>query len=548
MATPHAVNNHAHAKYYDRFTVAQRVEHFILILSFTTLVITGLPQKFVGNSFAEWMIAVMGGIETVRIIHRIAAVVIVLQSVYHVIVLGYKVWVRRSEMTMLPGLKDVTDALDVVRYNLGLSKEHPKMPRYNFGEKVEYWAMVWGTVIMAITGFMLWNPIATARFLPGQVIPAAKAAHGGEAILAALAIVIWHFYNVHIKLFNRSMFSGKMSRDHMEEEHGQELEQRIAGKARPAADPEGVRRRERIYLPVAVVLAIIGAVAVFQFATFEQTAIATLPAPIEQVPAFTPLTPTPGPSVTQVAASLIPHPIEGREQCDTCHGPNGMLPWPPDHEGRPNESCTVCHLPGPTPAPGATTGSDAGGQTAGASAIPHPIEGDIYANCETCHGLGQMRPFPENHTAFPEDSCTGCHQAASSGGTPEAGGTDTAGGQTAGPSAIPHPIEGGPYENCETCHGLGQMRPFPENHTAFPEDSCTGCHQPTSGGSGSGSGSGSTGGATTVASTMPPNHDLTLDAFKDCAVCHGLDRVRPFPENHTTFTNDQCVTCHQPTQ
>lgn len=544
MATQQTTNSHAHGKYYDRFTIAQRVEHFILILSFTTLVVTGLPQKFVGNAFAEWMIAVMGGIETVRIIHRIAAIVIVLQSVYHIIILGYKVWVRRTEMTMLPGLKDATDALDVVRFNLGLTKEHPKMPRYNFAEKAEYWAMVWGTVIMAITGFMLWNPIATTRFLPGQIIPAAKAAHGAEAILAALAIVVWHFYNVHLKFLNKSMFNGKMSRHQMEEEHGAELEQIYSEQKRPAPDPEGVRRRERIYLPIAIVLALIGAVAVFQFATFEQTAIATVPEPIDEVPAFTPLTPTPGPGLTQVAASLIPHPIEGQEQCETCHGPNGMKPWPADHVGRPNESCTVCHLPGPTPEPGATT---EGGATGGAAAIPHPIEGDTYANCETCHGLGQMKPFPENHTAFPKDSCTGCHQPADGAGTPEASGTNTSGGQTAGPSAVPHPVEGDTYANCETCHGIGQIKPFPENHTTFPKDTCTSCHQPADGGAGSSAGA--TGGSTAAAAAaIPANHDLTSDAFKDCTVCHGLDRLKPFPENHTSFTVDQCQTCHKPAQ
>ena len=80
MATQHTTDNHAQGKYYDRFTIAQRVEHIILILSFTTLVVTGLPQKFVGNAFAEWMIAAFGGIEAVRIIHRIAAVLIVLRS------------------------------------------------------------------------------------------------------------------------------------------------------------------------------------------------------------------------------------------------------------------------------------------------------------------------------------------------------------------------------------------------------------------------------------------------------------------------------------
>ena len=97
---------------------------------------------------------------------------------------------------------------------------------------------------------MLWNPISRRELLPGQFIPAAKAAHGAEAILAVLAILVWHFYNVHIKTFNKSMFTGKMTRHQMEEEHGEELERLAAGEARPAASPEGMRRRERIFVPV----------------------------------------------------------------------------------------------------------------------------------------------------------------------------------------------------------------------------------------------------------------------------------------------------------
>lgn len=540
------------AKYYNRFTLAQRIEHIVLLVSFTALAVTGLPQKFAGNAFAEWAIAVLGGIEFIRIVHRIAAVMLVLMSVYHVIVLGYKVWVRRIEMTMLPGLKDVTDALDVLRYNLGLSKEHPRMPRYNFGEKVEYWAMVWGTIIMAITGFMLWNPISTARFVPGQVIPAAKAAHGAEALLAVLAIIVWHFYNVHVKSFNKSMFTGNMTRHQMEEEHGQELERRIAGKTRPAPDPAGVRRRERLYLPVAIVLALIAVFAVYRFATFEQTAIATLPAPIEHPQVFTPLTPTPGPVVTQVAAALIPHPIQGQEQCDTCHGPTGVKPMPEDHAGRPNESCTVCHLQGPTPTPG-PAGSSAPGA---APAIPHTIEGDTYKDCTTCHGLGKIKPFPEGHASFSTDSCTGCHKPAAdatggaasgtpaAGETPAAGATPAAGGASAGPAAIPHPVGVDPYTDCTQCHGLDKIKPFPENHTAFTTDQCTSCHQPAATGGATG-GTGSTGGTVAAAPAIPTNHDLTSPLFQDCTTCHGIGKLKPFPENHTSFTVDQCQTCHK---
>jgi len=482
MTTQQVTKNHASPKYYERFSIAQRIEHFVLLLTFSTLAITGLPQKFVGSGLAEGMIALMGGIETVRIIHRIAAIGISIQSVYHVLLLGHKVWVRRTEMTMLPGLKDVTDAIDVIRYNLGLTKEHPKMPRYNFGEKVEYWAMVWGTVIMAITGFMLWNPIAAARFLPGQAIPAAKAAHGAEAILAVLAIIIWHFYNVHLKTLNKSMFNGKMTHHQMVEEHGAELERRVAGLARPAPSPDGVRHRERIYVPIAVVLGLALAGGLFWFATFEETAIATLPPQATQVPVFSPLAPTPEPtSAPQVTASLIPHPVEGQEQCETCHGTNGMSPFPADHVGRPNESCTICHLPGPTPEPGAATEGGVTGGGPGAIPANHDLASDTYKNCATCHGLDKMKPYPANHEAFPQDNCTACHQPAeeAAGGSTEAeaGEAEETGG---GPSAMPanHDLTSDTYKDCVTCHGTGQIKPYPANHEAFPQDNCTACHKP----------------------------------------------------------------------
>ena len=99
--------------------------------------------------------------------------------------------------------------------------------------------MVWGTFIMIITGFMMWNPIATTNYLPGQFIPAAKVAHGGEAVLAALAIILWHFYHVHLRHFNKSMFIGKMTRHEMEEEHPAELALIEAGKDLQAAAAGG---------------------------------------------------------------------------------------------------------------------------------------------------------------------------------------------------------------------------------------------------------------------------------------------------------------------
>lgn len=274
-----------------RFTRGQRLEHALLILSFTVLSITGLPQKYPDTFWGSNMIQWMGGIELVRIIHRAAATLLIVETIYHFAVVLYKVWVLRLPLTMLPSPKDVTDALQTLRYNLFLSQSPPSMGRYSFGEKVEYWAVIWGTVIMVITGFVLWNPIAATYFLPGQFVPAAKAAHGGEALLAVLSIITWHLYNVHIKHFNKSMFTGYISQREMEKEHKLELAELSAASPLPKGLPTDLqRRRQRLFFPLATVVSLVLLIALYVFVTFEQTAITTVPR--ENVEVFVPATPT----------------------------------------------------------------------------------------------------------------------------------------------------------------------------------------------------------------------------------------------------------------
>lgn len=266
-----------HAQGYIRFTLAQRIEHGFLLASFTILSVTGLPQMFAMTLWGSWMIWAMGGIEMVRIIHRASAVVLMLATIYHGGVVTYRVFVQRVRMTMLPGWDDMVHGLQALGYNLGLVKSRPAMGRYNFGEKVEYWAVIWGTVIMVITGFMLWNPIATTNFLPGEFIPAAKAAHGGEALLAVLSIVTWHMYHVHVRTFNKSMFTGRISRHEMEEEHALELAEIEAGITDPPVPAEVLQRRRRLFYPVATVISITLLTGLYFFVTYEQTAITTIP-------------------------------------------------------------------------------------------------------------------------------------------------------------------------------------------------------------------------------------------------------------------------------
>jgi cytochrome b subunit of formate dehydrogenase len=276
---------------YWRFDLVQRTEHILLLASFTVLSLTGLPQKWPDSSWGEFMIAGMGGIEGTRIVHHAAAAILIVLTIFHFLSVAYRIWVKRTRLTMLPTFQDVKDGFHALGYNVGVASEPPEMGRYTFGEKVEYWAVVWGTLVMIFTGLLLWNPISATMFLPGQAIPAAKAAHGGEALLAVLSIVTWHVYHVHIKYFNRSMFTGYASQHEMEEEHVLELEQIEAGTAARPVDPDGVRRRQMIFYPVAAVVGIALLWGTVYFLTSEQTAITTVPR--EDIPVFTPVTPTP---------------------------------------------------------------------------------------------------------------------------------------------------------------------------------------------------------------------------------------------------------------
>ncbi len=353
-------------KSYQRFTHPQRIEHWLLVLSFTTLAVTGLPQKFAGDAWAEVLIAWLGGIENVRTLHHVAAAVLLAESVYHVVAVAYKIFVLRVRWTMFPGMADAREALDAVLHNLGVRRHPPQSEHYSFAEKAEYWALIWGTALMALTGFMLWNPIITSQFFPGDTIPAAKAAHGGEAILAVLAIIVWHIYNVHIKTFNRAMFSGKLSAHEMREEHGVELARLERGEKDWTPPAAQVAKSRRVFVPSAIGVAIIMLGGIYLFLTAETTAVTTVPKPSAKVQVYAPRTPTRTLAPTRVATPLpgqtavaqptkkpstgpapLPTSHAGRAVCQVCHvsGVGGAPVNPPDHAGRLDAGCVDCHKP-----------------------------------------------------------------------------------------------------------------------------------------------------------------------------------------------------------
>lgn len=268
-----------------RFPLAYRIEHWVMVLSFTVLAVTGLVQKYAQSDVSIWLIRTMGGLETVRIIHRIAATVLMLEAVYHVGLVGYNLIVRRYGADLMLTWTDAKNAFQALLFNLGLRDERPQQGRYTFEEKFEYFAIIWGTVVMIVTGIMLWNPIATTAVLPGEIVPAAKIVHSGEALLAVLAIIVWHFYHVHIRVFNKSMFTGHLSEEEMKHEHPLEL---VAMQSSGYSDPNGDRpRRRRLFLAGYAVVAAALLIGIYIVVTFEETAIATIE-PVEAITAYTP--------------------------------------------------------------------------------------------------------------------------------------------------------------------------------------------------------------------------------------------------------------------
>lgn len=113
-------------KFYLRFDVLQRIEHWVLVASFTTLAVTGLVQKFALFPLSPIIVRLLGGIESVRIIHRVAATVFLIEAIYHLISIGYKLYVEKKSASMLPGIKDFKTRFKRWLLILGWLKNGPK--------------------------------------------------------------------------------------------------------------------------------------------------------------------------------------------------------------------------------------------------------------------------------------------------------------------------------------------------------------------------------------------------------------------------------------
>ena len=231
-------------KYFYRLTLNQRIQHVILAVTVVFLVLTGMPLKFHDASWAPYLYALFGGIKYAPIVHKINGAILMGLFFYHI---GYLIYVIRKfhiepkrqkgelkkydslkivlTQCLVPNLKDAFDIRDLLKYLLFFTNKRPDGDNFTWKEKFDYWAPFWGMVIIGFSGLILWYKELFTQILPGGALNFLLIAHSDEALLAALFLFIWHWYNVH---FSTSVFpmgtvfiTGYLPEELMVEEHYQ---------------------------------------------------------------------------------------------------------------------------------------------------------------------------------------------------------------------------------------------------------------------------------------------------------------------------------------
>jgi cytochrome b subunit of formate dehydrogenase len=205
-----------------RMTYNEVWQHTFLTITFTTLVITGFSLRFSEAWWVKFLFGWEGGFPLRGIIHRVAAALLLLTAIWHLIYLSTKRG-RRFFSDMIATLLDLKQLWQMLSYNLGFSKTKPRFGRFSYVEKTEYWAVVWGTIIMVFTGFFLWFENLAIRWFPKGFLDVMLVIHYYEAWLATLAIFIWHMYSTvfspGVYPMNPAWYTGKMPLEQYKHEH-----------------------------------------------------------------------------------------------------------------------------------------------------------------------------------------------------------------------------------------------------------------------------------------------------------------------------------------
>jgi cytochrome b subunit of formate dehydrogenase len=222
-------------KKYLRMTLNERFQHVNLFINFTLLVITGFALKYPEAFWVSPITDAPLGMTFRGFLHRLCGVAILTLSGYHLLYCAFTERGRGIIKDMIPGLKDAKDLWETLKNNFFINRpaKEIKMGRFNFREKSEYLGMIWGTIVMTVTGFILWFKTEWLMYFPMWTYDVARAIHFYEAILATLTIIVWHLYSVvwnpEVYPMSWAWITGDLTEHEMKLEHGLELEKIKAG-------------------------------------------------------------------------------------------------------------------------------------------------------------------------------------------------------------------------------------------------------------------------------------------------------------------------------
>lgn len=263
-------------QYVTRFVNAHRITHILIVTSFIGLALTGIPLRFSGTEWGRVFSSVLGGVEVSRFFHRVWAVVTFGYAIYHLYFILQRVFVKgdRSILfgpnSMVPRKKDFVDFFNMIRWFLYLGPR-PKLDRWTYWEKFDYYAVFWGIPVIGLSGLVLWFPWFFTKFLPGSFLNIAMIIHGEEALLAVGFIFTFHFFHNHLRPENFPMdttvFTGKMTLERFKDERPVEYERLVAeGRLEEilTVPPTPMARRLSFWFGfVALILGLIVATAIF---------------------------------------------------------------------------------------------------------------------------------------------------------------------------------------------------------------------------------------------------------------------------------------------
>ena len=211
-----------------RLSLNERVQHVVLMVCVIALVASGLALRFADTWFGRAVIALEGGMETRGLLHRAAAVGLMLLWAYHALYVVFTVRGHDQLMAALPRIKDLRDLVTALKFDLGAAPAGPRFGRFDFRQKFQYWAVALGVWSMTLTGLALWFESTAMAVMPKWVLDLAQALHSGEGVIIFVVLFLWHLYDTHLRPgvfpMDRTWLTGRLTLEELRRRHPLEYE------------------------------------------------------------------------------------------------------------------------------------------------------------------------------------------------------------------------------------------------------------------------------------------------------------------------------------